>query len=264
MVRPWAVLAALPVLVLAGCSGPAAPDAGQPGLPAADGPATAVVLPWTTTDCRFMVVFLRASAAAVQSQLPEGFTAAGSATLPTGSVGFEIHDCASVQGLDGLVPGAGYGASWGVVTPPDGRAAPDAGGVAYFKWHVLVPDAPRRDLLVAHGVPAEGGVAEVAQTAPGAWSGRLQLDGVGAFTATLAAPAPEGNAGDLPFQEFTNATGGVADWRATTTHYTQTQGAGTWEAPAGSVLARMVGATSGAAAITTGVWSYEGGTIALP
>jgi hypothetical protein len=204
-----------------------------------------------------MVVFLRAPPAAVQPFLPAGFGA-------TNSVGFEVHDCKSVQGLDGTVAPGGYGALWGAVSPPKAMAAPDAGGVAYFKWHVLVPDAPRRELLVAHGVPADGGSASVVPgPAPGTWTGTMELAGVGTFTGTLAA-LPATGAGDLPFQEFTNATGGVADWRATTTHDTQAQGAGTWSVPVGSVLAKMVGASSGTALITTGVWSYDGGSIALP
>jgi hypothetical protein len=263
MDRRWLPVALL-LVAAAGCAQPAGHGATQISSPAA-AMAGPTVLPWTTSECRFLVVFLNANTASVQPYLPEGFTATGSATLPTASVGFEMHDCKSLQGLNETVTPGGYGALWGVVQPPAEAADPAAGGVAYFKWAVLVPDAPRRELLMAHGVPAHAGSAKVVPgAAPGTWMGTLDLSDGGTFTATLGSVGPERAARDLPFQEFSNATGGFADWRATTTHYTQGQGVGTWRAPADSVLARMVGASSGTAVMTTGVWSYDGGSIRLP
>jgi hypothetical protein len=234
-------------------------------MPPVTAAAGAVTLPWNITDCRFLVVFLQPPAASVQPFLPDGFTAAGGRGL--GSVGFEIHDCARGAGLNGTVERLAYGAMWGAVTPPDRLRDPSTGGQDYFKWAVLVPDAPRRGLLLAHGVPARDGAASVGPgPAPGSWAATMEMAGLGTFAVTGAGtPTSEGAANDLPFQEFTNATGGPAVWRATNTDWTSaTTTVGQWQAPAGSVIARIMGATTGAAPFNAGHWSYRDGSIALP
>jgi hypothetical protein len=221
-----------------------------------------VTLPWAITDCRFLVAFLDAPAASVQPFLPPGFTAAGG----LGSVGFEVHECARGSGLNGTVERLAYGAMWGAVTAPEAYRDPATGGQDYFKWTVLVPDAPRRALLQEHGVSARDGATSVRPgAAPGSWDAVMRMEGLGTFAVTAAGTPSERPMADLPFREFTNATGGPAVWRATNANWTLGQAtAGAWQVPPGSVLARILGATAGVATVNAGHWSYRDGTIALP
>jgi hypothetical protein len=132
---------------------------------------------------------------------------------------------------------------------------------------VLVPDAPRREVLLEHGVPARDGASSVAPGAvPGSWTATMTMEGLGTFSFNGAAtPTPERPVADLAFQEFTNATGGPAVWRATNTNWTAATGtAGAWQVPASSVLARIMGTTSGVANFNVGHWSYRDGTIRFP
>jgi hypothetical protein len=102
------------------------------------------------------------------------------------------------------------------------------------------------------------------QSAPSQWSARLELKGVGSFGIDAAVPAPQRAVPDFPFEEFTNATGGFATWRASTSNGTGAQGAGTWQAPADSVLAAIMGTAQGPATVELGHWSYKDGSIRVP
>lgn len=268
--RAWAVLL-LVTAGLTGClGGPADPppgaDQGAPG-------AGSTVVGWDLLGCTALVWFVPADAEAVAAALPEGFTPRGVIGLPVGDappgidayLGFEAFTCDTGQGLDGPVEDMTYATVFTSVDPPEELRVDGVGDQHYYKWHVLVPDQPRRDLLQDAGVPAVDGRVDLAQTVPGVWSATVDLDGIG--TVSIEGPAqgePQPTDAEIPFAEFTPATGGLALWQATASDISRTGGTGTWAVPEGSWMADVLGASQGAASFDLDLWSFVDATIELP
>ncbi len=267
----WALL--ILTASLAGCLG-ADPDPSGDQAPPVDATASPRdVVPWDLVDCTALVWFVPADAGAVAARLPDGFTPRGviglpGAQAPPGAdayLGFEAFTCASGQGLDGAVEGMTYATVFTSVVPPEDLAVEGVDGQHYYKWHVLVPDPPRRGVLQGAGLPVADGSVTVEETAPGVWSATATLDGLGTFS--LQGPAdgePQPSGGAIPFAEFTAADGGVATWRATASDIARASGAGTWTVPEGSWMADVLGATTGSAAFDLDRWSFVDATITLP
>ena len=260
-----------PLLVLAlllpGCVAPA--DAGGP--PAAEGDASgARVLPWGLADCTYVVADVPVRADALRPFLPEGFepqtVGGGPLAMVQGEayLGIEAIRCAHGVGLDGDVADLHYGSIFTGVVPPADLAVPDV-DVQFVKWDVLVPDAPRRDLLRAAGLPARAGsvthdlgrvTADVRAT--------LTLEGVGAFAIEGAAPR-EGGPFEGTFVEFMPSDqGGLARWRATYAATSARSGLATVTLEPGSWVAQVVGGERATAPFIVGRWSFPEGNVTLP
>lgn len=120
---------------------------------------------WGLSGCRGLVVLVPTSPESLEAHLPAGFTA----TMPDSVaellppdprleavLGLEVLDCEEGAGLHGPVQGLDYASFWTFVEPPEGHD--DRGhDLSFVKWDTLVPDEPRRDLLVDHGLAARDG-----------------------------------------------------------------------------------------------------------
>ena len=255
-------LASLAFLVFgAGCSQvPAADDLAPPSTA---GTAPLESIAWGLDGCRFLIGFVQVADAALAAQLPEGFSPAPG-MLPAGGpvLGIEAFECDGGIGLDGQwVKPIAYGSVFASASPPDDLAI-EGTSTYWVKWDTLVPDAPRREALVAAGLPAHDGRTEVSD-GPGPRTATLELDGDGAFTVT-AAPAPFAQQAPGPgrFAEFTPTADGLARWNASAIDMSTSLGAGVVTVPAGSMAASLIGAQTAPATIMAGSWSFtEGATV---
>lgn len=265
----------LAILLTAGLVGCLGGEQRTPGDGASSPPRTPEErsIPWGLTDCTALVWFVPADAEAVAEQLPDGFTPAGVIGTPTGDpppaadgyLGFEAFTCETGRGLDGPVEGMTYATVFTSVVPPAELAVEGVGGQHYYKWHVLVPEEPRRTFLQDVGVPAVDGSVSLTQPAPGVWSASFELDGLGAFAMTGPTQGPpSASEGSIPFAEFTPAEGGFATWTASATNISRAAGAGTWTVPGGSWMADVLGDTRGAAPYDLDRWSFAEAAITLP
>ena len=266
--RPLAVL--VPLVILAGCLAPPVPDP-DPGT------ALASVLPWTLNECRYIVGWSEADPAIVQSNLPEGFTVQTGRPLglplPEQAarviIGTEAFECASGSGLDGTVEPMSYASIWIPVTPPDAFVDPDIDEV-YYKIHVLIPDAPRREAMRALGLSV--GAGEIAWTqppVPDSMGAEFTIEGAGDFAFELLAPRAAAAGDGFPFMEITpageNGADGFAVWKADYAwdgdSYWRGNGFITW--PAGHWVTDAIGAERAPGTFHAGVWSFDG-TLTLP
>src|SRR5688500_20187593 len=107
-------------VVLAGCVTNGIP---QLQTPAGDS-AALETLPWTLTQCRYVVGWSSADPAKVQAQLPPGFKVQPGTPLglpvPVEEViiGTEAFECAEGAGLNGTVEPMLYASIWLPGTPP--------------------------------------------------------------------------------------------------------------------------------------------------
>ena len=259
--RPPALLA-LALLVLPGClSGPAA-DA-PPG--AAPAPGAPGVLPWSLTECAFLVAFVPVKAERLAPHVPGGFTLS-TAGGPLGAVqgeayvGVEAFQCASGAGLEGEVAPLEYGSFFTAVEPPAAlRMEADA---LFLKWDVLVPDAPRREALLAEGLPARAGTATLERPlgpAPRILA-TLTLEDVGAFRVDGLVQG-QGPLAEGAFVEYmAREDGGVALWRAAWETHALERGRAMVTFEPGSWVAEVAGGQAPASFIT-GSWTFHDGTI---
>lgn len=259
-------LAAL--VLMAGCVTPPSLDDPAPGSP--------TTLPWQLNECRYVVGWSQADPAIVQANLPEGFTVStgGPLGLPTPGptqraiIGTEAFDCPSGSGLAGTVEPMSYASIWIPVTPPEELADPDVSAV-YYKFDVLVPDAPRREAMLALGLPVTTG--EIAWTQPPVPDSRgadLSLAEVGDFHFELLAPRSVAAAEGGAFMEITPANDGAsgyAIWKAEFewNEDSFTQGNGYIDWPAGHWVTEAIGTARAPAQFHAGTWSFNG-TLTLP
>lgn len=264
----------VPLLLLtAGCVAPTEPAEGAD--PGATGRAN--VLPWTLNECRYIVGWSDADPSVIQENLPEGFTVR--AGLPMGVplpapgptaraiIGTEAFECASGSGLDGEVEPMTYASIWIPVTPPDALAI-DGIDMVYYKIDVLVPDAPRREAMVAKRLPvADGAIAWDTATVPNGVAADLTIATAGDFRLELEVAQEVGANDPAEFMEITPAgemgADGFAVWRATFSwdEDTYSQGRGFIDWPADHWVTEAIGAPRAPASFHAGVWSFQGDLI---
>ena len=258
------------LLLLAGCV----------ALPAADDAPTAraTVLPWQLTECRYLVGWSDADPALVQANLPDGFTVRSGAPLglplataaaARASIGTETFECASGSGLDGTIEGMTYASIWIPVTLPEALADPEIDEV-YYKIHVLVPDAPRRELMRELGLSVGNGtMAWETALVPNGLASSLTIEGAGDFVLELTAPQQTATGPGRRFIEVTPAgergADGFAIWRTQFEWVGDSYafGQGTIEWPEGHWVTQAIGSPRAPAQFHAGVWSFDG-TVELP
>lgn len=264
----------VPLLLTAGCVTP-------PSLDPAPDATRATVLPWELTECRYIVGWSQADPAIVQANLPEGFTVETGSPVPLGLpvpvpapaqraiIGTESFECASGSGLNGTIEPMTYASIWIPVTPPEAIDVGDAGAV-YYKIHVLVPDAPRREAMAALGLSVgNGAIAWTQPPTPGSRGSEFTIEGAGGFAFELLAPRDVSADDGFPFMEITPAgdmgADGFAIWRADyewdEDSFVQGTGFITW--PAGHWVTDAIGAERAPGTFHAGVWSFNG-TLELP
>ena len=245
---------------------------GAPAPPSTDRTAAASsprVLPWGIFACDYVVANVPVQPDALRPYLPEGFEpeeAQGPLALAQGGayLGVEMMRCESGAGLDGNVTDLHYGSFFTTVVPPANASDPDA-GLQMVKWDALVPDAPRRDVLAAAGLPArDGSVTLSREAAPARVAATLTLDGLGAYAIEGTAPRP-GNPFGGTFVEFMPSQhGGLARWRADYESEAFHSGWGTLTLEPGTWPAEVAGGTHVTASFFTGRWTFPRGNITLP
>lgn len=265
-------LAGIAALSLAGCASDAPePDATAETLPA-------LHLPWSMTGCRFAVLVLGVPASAVEPYVPQGFRVqsvaevaiGGQTGLPVpnpaadGNFGIEAFQCDEGTGLNGMVPGMTYASFFAGVEPPEELRRDVANH--FVKWDVLVPDAPRRELLASYGVPARNGTAVMAADVVGGLvaelSGSFAAEGMGSFglDARAGIPLPE-----CSFAEFQPlASGALATWTMECAVVSGGGAVGTVTVPADSWAAKVVGPGAHQGGGFAGIVDFSEGRIELP
>lgn len=269
------VLSVIVVVAAAGCSEPQVPAAqegdgvhpdstSQPpsAAPPSTNPSTGAPteLPWEILDCRYVYAQPAADAAAVAADLPEGFELALSIG-PRILVGFEVNECSSGTGIDGLVSPQTYVSFWVPVVPPAGWGEEGAGH--FVNFDVLVQDEPRRELMASWGAPVHDGTVTRTDASDGGFRIDYTLDDVGTFAITAAGAGPRpGGAG--AFDQWTPGSGGLTYWRTDFAASEMYQGPGTVEVDPASRYADWFESPLVPALVTFGTWDYTGGRIERP
>lgn len=259
--------ALLLVASLAGCAAPVTTD----GSPDSDAPRA--TLPWGLTECRYVVGWAPVEESRLRPYLPEGFTPAGFgaralAGTPAGRVlfGLEAFECASGATLNGTLENMAYGSYWTAATPPEELQV--EGATTYtVRWDTLVPDAERRALMVAAGMPARDGTVEFPSRVPVGTLATYEMEDVGTsiLRMTTAQPQPVPEGGHVV--EFTpTQDGGLAVWRADYAWDGDsfTTGYGVVTVPEGSWAAQVLGGTQAPGQFHAGTWTFSNGTLTLP
>jgi hypothetical protein len=252
----------LVVLALAGCATP------QPG-PAPGAPATH---PWGLSHCAFVIANVAADPAKLAARLPPGFRLANGTLsgLPAGAraeVALDAYRCETGIGFAGNLTDVSYGSHYASIVPPD--ALREKGYEAYFvKWDPLIPDAARRDALVAAGLSAHGGDAKVALAdVPGGGSqvdATLRFDDGGGFRLVGTTGAATAQGAPLPFMEYTPLShGGLARWHARLHDARIASGQGVVEISTPWVR-DVVGADRAPATFIAGEWNLDEADVAWP
>lgn len=232
---------------------------------------------WTMSGCMFGVALIDVPAAAVQPFVPEGFRVqsvqeAGAEgqvgqDVPNpeadGNIGFEIFSCDSGSTLDGTTEPMIYASIFTGVEPPV-ELRRDVQN-HFVKWDVLIPDAPRRDVLVAAGIPAHGGAAAAAGELLGAsmssYEASATIEGLGefAFTGRSVAPLPDG-----AFTEYTETPLGLVEWNMR--YHLVAGGAGpqTVTVPDGAWFNEILPAGTHDGFGFSGIIDFDEGSIAFP
>lgn len=240
------------LLLLAGCAGPPAAPAPEPA--AAEAPAP-VPLVWDLIDCEAIAWEVPVPASRLASRLPDGFAptpAASGAPAPPGVeqvslLGFEAVECASGFGSPAMAArSVPYARLYTPVVPPSEDADRRPGAQHAFVWAAVVADDEWRQRLAAAGLPVHDGGTLVGPVAQG-HSAQLALEGEGVFSMTGRADAAERPLADQPLRDFTPAGEGLAAWVGTRESVRSASGVGVWEAPPGSWVADLLGASSGVA-----------------
>jgi hypothetical protein len=230
--------------VIVGAVVVAAPVAAQP---------TGRTLDWGLTDCRGVIALVPSSPEVLEPHLPDGFAAtfpAGvAALLPPDPrleavVGLEVLDCAEGVGLHGTVEGLDYASFFTFAEPPAHLRSPDR-DFHFVKWDVLVPDAPRRDVLRRYGLAARDGEATFRTWLPGAGGTAFDVgwtfEGGEGYRFRGVAGAPVDFIGS--FVEHSSAGNGLAAWTTQFEAAAATGGAGVVELAQGGFPARVLGRT---------------------
>lgn len=232
-------------------------------------------LDWGLSGCRAVIALVPVEPAALQAHLPEGFTAtvpdSVAAVLPPDPrldavIGIEALDCAQGVGLHGTVDDLDYGSFFTFVDPPAHLAAPER-DLHFVKWDVLIPDAPRRDVLRRHGLAARDGAVAFETWLPGAGGTAFDVDlafeGGEGYRFRGVAGAPTAFTGS--FIEHSPATGGLATWTTQYDAAAASGGGGTVELAPGGFPAQVLGRTLADAyfLVPTGL-DFTDGAIVLP
>jgi len=245
------------------------PPSGSASAPA--GPT----LPWELVDCTYLIAFASVDRDRVIPHLPAGFAAAGAPTtvgpltLPSVvNVGFEVDVCAQGTGVSGLLPDMQYASFWVAVDAPPAWQV-EGINQNFVNWDVLVPDAERRALMQAAGLPArDGAIALTVTPTPlgeTLWEASWTLDGLGTFRAEAVAMPGPGGPFDTWFVQYTEASDGdLARWRTNYVSDDSRRGFGVLDADPGSWLGQMLPAPSVPITALMGHWSYLHGLLELP
>ena len=252
---------------VAGCVEPDR-DGGSETRPAE---AVARTLPWGVSGCAFAIVAIQVDEAELAARLPEAFALrpGGLPRLPAApraSLELDVYACASGVGLNGTVEPIGYGSAYAAVDVPSALRE-DGYGAYFVKWDFLVPDADRRAVLVAGGLPARAGAAEVAlpSASGGPIEAELTLDGAWGFGLTGVVGALEPQGGPLPFMEYTPlADRGLARWHARLHDAEIGTGTGVVTLTPGSWVADLAGADTVPATFIAGVWNLDQADVTFP
>lgn len=254
------------LFVTAGCTNDGSSDNSEPeaDVPTPDDTATddntvapgpsADVLPWEIRDCFFVYAQAQANRAAVEADLPEGFTIPG--TGQTVGVGFEANDCASGTALNDTVQPGHYASVWVGIDAPTGYAS-ERGAGHFVNFDVIEPNAGMAQWMRERGMPVHEGRCTFSESSAG-----LHTVDCGLFTLDFGGGMAGGD-GRGAFDQWTPGTNGLTYWRtdwATTEAFTgvgvvaNLQGRYTdwFDAPAASVQA------------TYGTWDYTNGQIIHP
>lgn len=252
------------LVVAAGCVEPGETDR-SPDQDVAGGDATAAdpVLPWGLEGCHYVVSWGWVDGDRLEPYLPDGFTVRrdGGALAPAPDprdtlFGLDIMKCTSGSIINGTASPIDYGYLWASADPPKvflQEGIPP--GEHYAKWEILVPDDERRALLEARGVPVRGGSASLEST-PLRLEGSLALDGLGTISFS-GVPAMEWDPFEGPFAKVSEATGGVAVWRANATSGQRSNGEAVIAFPESSWMADVAEGTLMKASFHSGVWGYD-------
>lgn len=222
---------------------------------AADGRSTRSerTIPWGLSGCKGVIVLVPTPAESLRPHLPSGFTAVVPDSvrqmLPPDPrldavFGLEVLECAEGEGLDGPIDGLDYASFWTFVQPPR-RHARHRHDLSFVKWDTLVPDAPRRDLLVDHGLRARDGVVTFDRWTPLAPDAGVAFDvgwtfaGGEAYRFAGTAATPVDFRGS--FIEFSPASDGLARWQTKFAAPLAFGGAGVAEFAPGGMPASVVG-----------------------
>ncbi|MDX1611317.1 MAG: hypothetical protein R3185_03035 [Candidatus Thermoplasmatota archaeon] len=276
---PRALVLALVLLTagLAGCLGGEEDSTPPTNESEADTPPpdTATVLPWGLAECQGVIAAIPVEAEAMADRLPENFTyqtpeefglppdMRGDAVL-----GIEAFRCENGTTITSEVSPMVYASLFAPVHPADDVATDDP--LQFVKWEVLIPDADRRELLVAAGVPAVNGSAEL-NTFTGLPAGGFALEitatmdgGTYTFRGTAPQPMEEFQA-PSSFTEYTPTPEGLVLWQTETIAPDMHQGTGTVSLPAGSWASEVVGQEQTQAfLLTSGQATFHNATITLP
>lgn len=265
------VLPVVAILLLAGCVSPGGD--GQKDAPVADGgaggAADATLLPWTLLDCTFFVMEVPVDGDRLRERLPEGFELDDSGglvpVLPGAYLGIEAFECARGAGLDGeIVEPIAWASFFTNVVPPERLAREDV-NFHFVMWDTLVPDAPRRERLAAHGLPVRDGTVTFERTAPVPQTRvAFTLDGVGAFIMEGVEARPGEPFGGTFIQFMEAEDGRLASWNTSYQAESVVSGRALLTMEPGSWPAQVLGAERAAGTFITGRWSFPDGTTTFP
>ncbi|HUR68782.1 MAG TPA: hypothetical protein VM370_06005 [Candidatus Thermoplasmatota archaeon] len=236
------------LVLFAGCVG----QGGPPG-PADDGTsapvtATPVRYIWNATGCREITATFDVSTAALQAELPEGFTARPSRTPGRSGVGVDFFECAQSVLTSGPTEGGAYASFWAGVDAP--AALMGNATDAFVKWDTLIPDPVAFAALSSAKASVRTGSVTVRDATPaGGIAGEIAFDELGSFVATaLAGVAPPGaTGGSTLLREWSSAGedgSELAMWEVNLTQYGSSFAPGTLTVPADSIAAKLYGGTT--------------------
>lgn len=248
-------------LLVAGCAGP---DPDGPGLPPAPDARPTGAIAWGLAGCAFVIVSVPVDPAALAPHVPEGFAPAPGRLDPLrASIELDAYRCDEGRWGDATLPDMSYGSVYVPVEPTAERR--EEGYGAYFvKWDPLVADEGVRARLVAAGLPAHAGDAQVAIAGGGVSASLGYAGGAGGFSIEGAVGALEPQGAPLPFMEFTPLEDGrLATWRARLHDAEIGQGAGVVELGPGWVR-EVVGMERAPATFIAGAWNVDQADVRLP
>lgn len=273
--RPnWLIPLLIAATAFAGCLGND-DDTGATNIDAPIGDPAGTDLAWGLENCLIAIAIVPVPADAVQDHLAEGFVA----TVPDGIramlppdprmeaiLGIEAFSCDAGLGLNGSVPDLEYASIWTGVEAPENATGPEA-SLTFYKWDTLVPDAERREVLAAAGLPVQDGSVSLNPwiTTPLALAMDISfhMDDAGEFRIVGDGLAPAEFNGD--FTEYQPGTNGHAIWYTKTSAEAAYGGGGYVELAAGSIAEHIVGASRADAYILAARGgAFSDGFIQLP
>jgi len=254
---PMRAAGLLALLLLAGCATPAH----GPAPPAAPAKATAAprTLDWAQADCQALTWSVPVAAASLKPYLPPGFEPMADGPAGAGgaaTIGFRTMECATGFGQAHVVRSAQSGQVFTSVVLPPGLRDDRFGTHTTYGWDLLVANDDWRAAAAPWGMPVHDGGALVGPSAQG-WSGDLAMDRAGTFTIAGRTFDAGAKADGYESRMATKGAQGFALWDAEVANLTVADGAGLWSASPESWVAKLLGATQGAA-------TFEYATFSLP